>query len=162
MARGYDDVHGIEHLDDDELAELILQELGEHGEIDPDLVDVEVEDGHVRLSGRVGTEQELQQVEATVADVLGVTDFSNELVVDELVRGERSEAADEEAAEVAEPSPQLAPSSEQSSPEADHLTDDVAGDLYGSQDPHRAITRGQTYEPPTRPIQEGNRSHETH
>ena len=51
------------------------------------------------LTGRVGTEQEIQQVEQILLDVIGITEVSNELVVDELRRGERSEAADEAWAE---------------------------------------------------------------
>jgi hypothetical protein len=162
MARGFDDIHGFTDMDDDELVELIYQELDDQPEIDPDLIDVVVEDGLVRLMGRVGTEQEHQQVEAVVADVIGVPYYSNELVIDEIVRGERSEAADEEVTAVSEAATQMLGSPDRTSSEAEHLMEDLPGDLYGTQDMQRAISRGQTYEPPTRPIQEGSRSAEDH
>lgn len=162
MARGYDDIDGIADMDDREIAELIAEEIETVPDLDAELIDVEVVNGFVRLSGRVGTEQELQQVESVVADVLGITNYSNELVVDELVRGLRSEAADLEATEAMEWVPQSEAPPERSSSEADHLVEDPAGDLFGSTDVQRAITRGQTYEPPTHPIQEGTRSRENH
>src|SRR5436309_1133866 len=107
MERDFEDLHDIDSLDDRELRDLIIQEIGEYNELDPDLVDVSVNNGHVTLSGRVGTEQELQEIEHVVTDVLGVERYSNELVVDELVRAEAPEAADEAAAEERESQPML-------------------------------------------------------
>lgn len=161
MARGYDDVHGIEYMDDDELAALVAQELEETPELDPELIEVEVRDGFVRLTGRVGSEHDAQVAEAILADLVGGGRYANDLVVDELVRAEYADAADVEAMEAAGEETRAA-TPERSSPEADHLVDDPEGDLYGTTDPHRAITRGQTYEPPTRPIQEGTGSREQH
>jgi hypothetical protein len=161
MAQAFDDLYGISDMDDRELQELVVQELEEVPELDLDLIDVEVQRGFVRLSGRVGSEQEIDQVEAVVADVLGLTDYSNDLVIDELVRGERSEAADEEVMEVLEAA-DLGSLPDRTSSEADHLIADPRGDAFGSTDVQRALQRGQTYEPPTRPIQEGIRSREQH
>ena len=58
MAHEYDDIYDIENLDDGELKELVLQQLRESPDIDVDLIEVEVDDGNVRLAGRVGTEQD--------------------------------------------------------------------------------------------------------
>ena len=87
MPGDYEDVDDIETMDDEELRDRILEEFEDYGDLDPDLVEVRVERGRVTLSGRVGTERELQQFEHVVTDVLGVRDVSNEIVVDELVRG---------------------------------------------------------------------------
>jgi osmotically-inducible protein OsmY len=91
----FQDIYDIDNLGDDDLKDLVLQELREYPEIDVDLIEVQVREGAIRLSGRVGTEQEVQQVEHVITDLLGVGQVANELVVDELVRGARSEGADD-------------------------------------------------------------------
>jgi hypothetical protein len=45
---------------------------------------------------------------------------------------------------------------------ADHLADDVRGELYGTSDMSEAIERGFSYNPPDGPIQEGSESRERH
>ncbi|HWV56120.1 MAG TPA: BON domain-containing protein [Longimicrobiales bacterium] len=162
MTEGFDDVFHVDDMDDEELAELIAQEFDESPDLDPDLIDIEVRNGRVRLMGRVGSEHELQVAESIVADVLGLTDFENDLVVDELVRGESNEAADIEVTDAAGAGIRADSPADLSSPEADHLMDDPKGDLYGASDTHQALSRGQTYEPPTRPIQDGIESRENH
>src|SRR5437762_585270 len=99
MASDFEDLYDLENLNDDELKQLVLQELSEYPEIDVDLIEIRAQDGVVTVTGRVGTEQELQQVEQVLTDVIGVDSVRNELVIDELVRGERSEAADDAWAE---------------------------------------------------------------
>lgn len=94
MASDYEDLYDIDNISDADLRELVLQELHEHPEIDVDFIEISVQDGEVRVAGRVGTEQEVQQIEHVLTDLLGASDIHNELVIDELVRGERSEAAD--------------------------------------------------------------------
>ena len=162
MSKDFEDIHDIENLDDDSLRELVYQELTEYPEIDPDLVDVEVDNGRVRLSGRVGTEQELQQVEYVVSDVLGVQTVTNDLVIDELVRGERPEAADDAAAADRAIEPQLGRGEERTSDTASHLIEDSKAEMFGTQDVQEAVAGGLSYEPPDRPIQEGTRSRENH
>jgi hypothetical protein len=88
MARDYEDFSSIEDLDDDELRQLIRSRLAEHPELDLDLIDVVVDQGTVRLEGRIGTEQELRMAEHVLTDVVGVVDFDNALVVDALRRAE--------------------------------------------------------------------------
>src|SRR5690606_9076698 len=158
----YEDLYSLGDLDDEELHELILQELEEYPELDPDLLDIQVEDGFVTITGRVGSEAELQEIEQIVSDVLGIANYSNEVVVDELVRGTSSEAADEAAAEDAEVEAQLGEEGELTDAQADHLIEDLPGELYGTHHVQAAISRGEAYEPPDRPVQEGSWSEEKH
>lgn len=163
MPTDYEDIFDLENLDDDELRDLIAQQIGEMPELDPDDVDVQVDDGFVILSGRVGTEQELQQAEHVLTDVLGIGNYSNELVVDELVRGEYSEAADDAVAEAEEAtSTMLGEPGERTDPQAEHLLEELDGEQFGTQDAQRSVSRGEAYEPPDRPIQEGTWSEEQH
>lgn len=165
MAPDFEDLYDIEDMDDEELRELILQELEEYPELDPDLLDVSVENGHVIIEGRVGTEQEAQQVEQLVTDVLGIGEFTNGMVVDELVRGQYSDDPEEAAVEDEEVEDQLGEpkgDEEQVTESSDHLEEDLAGDAYGTHDVQDAIEKGQSYEPPDRPLQMGVRSQENH
>lgn len=162
MADDFENLYDTEHLNDSELRELVYQQLREYPEIDPDLVDVTVADGQIRLAGRVGTEQELQQIEHVLTDVLGLSDVANDLVIDELVRGERSEAADEAAAEDASADPQAGSGARRTEDSAKHLLGDLSAEMYGTHDPQQATQEGTAYEPPDRPIQEGTWSREQH
>lgn len=158
----YEDLYSIGDLDDDELHDLILQQLSEYPELDPDLLDIQVEDGFVTLAGRVGSEAELQEIEQVVADVLGIANYSNEVLVDELVRAEQNEAADVSVAEDREVDAQIGEEGEATDPQADHLIEDLPGRLYGTHNVQAAISRGEAYEPPDRPVQEGSWSEENH
>jgi hypothetical protein len=163
MAHDFEDLHDIDALDDGELHDLIRQEMEDMPELDPDDVEVQVSAGAVTLAGRVGTEQELQRVEQLVADVLGIRNYRNEIVVDALVRGEAPQAADDAAAErPSDVEPHPGGVGERTSDTADHLIEDLAGESHGTEDVGRAIERGIAYEPPTRPVQEGHRSAEDH
>src|SRR3990170_8657904 len=95
MDHDYEDLYDLSSMEDEEIRELILDRLLDYTQIDPADVDVEVENGHVRLLGRVGTEHDYQAIEHVLTDVLGVPALSNEMVVDELRRGEQPEAADD-------------------------------------------------------------------
>jgi hypothetical protein len=163
MAHDYDNLHDIANLDDGELKDLVLQELQDYPDIDVDLVEVNVQRGQVRLSGRVGTEQEVQTVEHVVTDLLGVGKVSNELVVFDAARGERSEAADDAFIEDLAADPQIGSSGlDQTSDTAQHLANDVEAEQFGTRDPQEAVQRGTTYEPPDRAIQQGTYSIEDH
>src|SRR5688500_5588469 len=107
MAGDFENLHDIENLDDNELKQLILQQINEYPGLDADLIEIRVENHGVILNGRVGTEQELQQIEHVVSDLLGVEDVRNDVVVDELMRADSSEAADEAASEAAAEQPAL-------------------------------------------------------
>jgi hypothetical protein len=164
MAREFDDLYDLNNLDDNEIKDLVLQELHEYPDIDPDLVQVDVQGGAVRLSGRVGTEQEVQTVEQVVTDVLGIQNVNNELVVDEVVRGQRSEAADDAFIEDIEADPQLGvgAGAGNTSDTAQHLVEDLEAEQFGTHDPQHAAESGTTYEPPDRGIQQGTYSRENH
>ena len=82
MARDYEDFSSIEDLDDDELRQLIRDRLADQPTIDADDISVIVENGTVRLEGRVGTESELRVAEHVLTDVVGVVDYDNSLLVD--------------------------------------------------------------------------------
>ena len=88
MARDYEDFSSIDDLDDDELRQLVRDRLGEHPELDLDDISVVVDQGTVRLEGRVGTEAELRVADHVLTDVVGVVDYDNSLVVDALRRVE--------------------------------------------------------------------------
>lgn len=163
MARDYEDLYDLDNQDDTDIYDLIRQELNEYQDIDTDLLDIRVENGFVILAGRVGTEQELQEVQYVVSDLLGIANFSNEIVIDELVRAEHSEGADDAIVEDEEVRAQvLGESGERTDPQADHLQEDLDGQLYGTRDLQSAVSRGETYEPPDRPVQEGTWSEENH
>ena len=58
MARDYEDFSSIDDLDDDELRQLVRDRLADHPDLDVDDISVTVDQGTVRLEGRVGTEAE--------------------------------------------------------------------------------------------------------
>jgi hypothetical protein len=164
MAREYDDLYDIANLDDVEIKDLVLQQLGEYPDIDVDLVEVNVDGGQVRLSGRVGTEQEVQTVEHVVTDLLGINRVRNELVIFDAVRGQRSEAADDAAVEEMESDPQISvgAGTGNTSDTAQHLVEDLEAEHFGTHNPQEAVERGTAYEPPDRAIQQGTYSIEDH
>jgi hypothetical protein len=164
MAREYDDLYDLTNLDDNEIKDLVLQELREYPDIDAELVEVSVEQGAVKLSGRVGTEQEVQTVEAVITDVIGINRVTNELVVADVVRGQRSESADDAVVEEMEADPQFSvgAGATNTSDTAQHLVEDLEAEHFGTHNPQEAVERGTSYEPPDRPIQRGSYSLEDH
>jgi hypothetical protein len=161
-ADDYEDIPDIESLDDAELDALIRQELNDYPDLDADLIDIRVEAGRVTLSGRVGTERELQEFEHVLTDVIGVREVENEIVIDELVRQDNPEAADVAAAEHALEKGPTGAGADRTTETAEHLMQDTAGEQYGTDDVSEAVERGYAYEPPTGLIQEGTRSRENH
>jgi hypothetical protein len=164
MARDYDNIYDLNNLSDTEIKDLVLQELQEYPDIDSDLVEVNVENGAVRLSGRVGTEQELQTVEQVITDVIGIRAVNNELVIDEVARGERSAGADDAYVEDREADAQMGrgTAAHNTSDTAQHLVEDLDAEHFGTHDPQEAVERGTAYEPPDRGIQQGSYSRENH
>lgn len=162
MASDYEDLYDIDNMSDADLQALVMQELQEHPEIDVDLIEITVRDGEVRVAGRVGTEQEVQQIEHVITDLLGAGDIHNELVIDELVRGERSEAADDAAVEELEADAQTGETARRTTDTAEHLLEDTEAEQFGTHNLQDAIQRGTTYEPPDHSVQEGVRGGENH
>jgi hypothetical protein len=156
------DLYDFPNMSDDEIREVIVEHLREYPNLDAGWIDVDVRDGFVTLSGRVGTDSEVQVAESVLDDVLGLDNYSNELVVDELHRGELSEAADEAVVQSAEVDDQEGDRHPQQSDTADHLEEDLDSQTYGTHDMGEAIREGTPYTPPDRPVADGYDSRETH
>jgi hypothetical protein len=156
MADDYEDTFDLDDLSDQELQELVRAQLDDYDTIDADNILVKVKNGEVRLSGRVGTVSEREIADHILSDVIGVTNYQNDLFVDEVRRDEEPEAADDAIA-VAQ-----APGEDQLGGDADMTTDptalreedDLEADLYGTHDVQRAIEQGTAYEPPDTPTPE--------
>ena len=148
--RGDFGTYDFSEMTDDEIYDLVVAHLGEYPEIDLGWIDVVVRDGHVTLSGRVSSDAEVQVAEKGLIEVLGLDEehFTNDLMVDELHRGEHSEAADEEVTEVEEADDQLGEPNMNQSDTAEHLVEDLDALTYGTHDAGTAIEEGASYEPP--------------
>jgi hypothetical protein len=163
MAHDYEGIYDLESMDDGEIRELIEQELSETPDLDPDDLAVHVVEGRVTLEGRVGTEAEYQAAEHVVTDLIGIKDVRNDIVIDELRRGEQSEAADIAAGDRAGRSDSGSDGpGDRTSDTAAHLLEDTAGDQFGTSDVSEAISEGRSYNPPDNPVQEGTWSKENH
>jgi hypothetical protein len=161
MAKDFEGTINLDQMDDDDVGELVRQRLDDDTDFDVDSVEIDVRDGRVVVEGRVGSEGERQHVEQ-VLGALGATDFDNNVVVDEIARAERPEAADDAAAENAATTSDLGESGDVTSDTAQHLQPDDRGEMYGTRDPGRAIEEGKTYTPPEGPTQEGIEGDERH
>jgi len=155
MARDYEDLGSPDALNDEELRAKVRESLADNGGIDVDNVTVRVRDGEVQLLGRVGTEEELRTAEHVLTDVVGVERFSNELVVDALRRTEEEEAADDAVESRDTGDYILGDRPVPLHPEAEHLEEDLEGEMYGTHDLQRAIENGESYSPPDRATPEG-------
>ena len=158
MARDFENIHDIDDLSDDDLRDLVRDWLGEQAGIDADDITVTVEDGLVRLGGRVGTEAELRIAEHLVTDSLGLTNVENEIVVDALRRRESPMAVDDHLADEEAHSGLLL--GDRTVP----LSDEVAQsegtldeELFGTTDVQSAISQGTAWIPPMQPTPEGLR-----
>lgn len=158
MARDFEDLFDLDDLGDEELQALVRDELADYATIDADSIVVHAEDGIVYLTGRIGTEEERRIAEHVLTDVLGITRYENQLVVDPIRRDEEPEAIEDHLSEQAAQDESLlgtAPDAAQSDPEAEHLEEDLDARLYGTADLQSAIERGTAWVPPDRPTPEG-------
>jgi hypothetical protein len=156
------DIFDFSGMTDDELYDLVVQQLREHPEVDEGWIQVGVKDGHVTLSGRVGSDSEVSVAEQVVTEILGIEAFTNELIVDELHRGETSEAADDAVMEDREVDSQYGETNENQSDTAAHLVENLEAQTYGTHSVTDAVNDGASYEPPDRPIGGGYGSRESH
>jgi hypothetical protein len=158
MTRDYEDFSSIEDLGDDELRQLVRQRLSEHSGLDIDDMVVEIDNGMVRLQGRVGTESELRIAEHVLTDVVGIPEVDNQLVVDAIRRDETPmDIEDHLQAELAVSGLMLGEMPEQESPEV-HLArgdEDLEERMFGTVNPQDAIAHGTSYNPPMSPTPEG-------
>jgi hypothetical protein len=162
MARNFgDDLYNFEDMTDDEVRAVVLEQLQEQPNLVADEIDVSVREGAVTISGRVGTDAEVRVAEAVLDDVLGLDNFSNELMVDELRRGEMpmDTAPGERGSRMGE---QGREASDQYTDTADHLIDDLDSDMNGTPDIGHAIRDASPYTPPDRPGSDGYGSREDH
>src|SRR5690606_11591265 len=140
---------------DDEIRDVVLERLRGDSNINPDDIDVVVLSGSVTLTGRVGTDTEVEIASSLLDDVLGLEDFSNELMVDAL---RRDALNDEEGAGDDVPGNPA----DQQSDTADHLVEDLESKTFGTEDVTQAIRDGSPYSPPEGPFADGYGSREDH
>ena len=156
MARDYEDLHDVGDLSDGELKELVTSHLAENRGLDVDDINVHVEKGRVRLIGRVGTEAEVRIAERELTDVLGLSDVSNELMVDPIRRAESPSAIDDHLADEEERAGLLLGDRPLPlNPEAEHMAEDLDTRLYGTSDVSKSIEEGAPWIPPMSPTPEG-------
>jgi hypothetical protein len=156
MARDFEDVNDLDDLSDDELRGLVREHLASDSALDIDDLTINVEDGHVRLDGRVGTDEERRIAEHIVTDVLGIEDYENNIFVDPLRRAMNSEAADDNVAEEEATEGRLLGDRPVGiSPESETKVEDLDAELYGTTDVGHAIEEGTAWIPPEAPTPEG-------
>jgi len=156
MARDFEDVNDIDDLDDDELRGLVREHLASDSALDIDDLTINVEDGHVILDGRVGTDEERRIAEHIVTDVLGVEDYENNIFVDPVRRATSPEAADDNIAdEDATEGRLLGDRPVSLSPKVEDRLEDEDAQLYGTTDVGHAIEEGTSWIPPEAPTPEG-------
>jgi hypothetical protein len=156
------EIYDFENMTDSEIRDVVVEHLREHPALDADWIEVDVRNGAVTLSGRVGTDGEVNTAEAVLDDVLGIENYSNELVVDELHRGEAPEGADDAAVQAEEVDPAGGRGAEQQSDTADHLQEDLEEQAFGTHDVNAAIRDGSAYIPPDDATADGYDSREDH
>jgi hypothetical protein len=156
VEKDYENVRETDLLTDNELRALVRDELEMQLAFDPDDVDVAVSSGVVRLSGRVGTEEELRIAERVVTDVVGLEKLSSDLVVDPLRRAESPEPIDEHLVdEELHAGLLLGDRARQDDPEAEHLRENLRAELFGTTDVQEAIEGAIPWNPPDGPTPEG-------
>ena len=166
MADDFDNTDEIENLSDDELREYVGNQLREQPMLDGNSIGVGVRDGKVLVTGTVGTEEELRILDHVLTDTIGLTDFSNDVVIAEISRAQSPEAMDEHLADEDEHSGLMV--SDKSVPftaESEHLADLPEDDSLeadgGTHEIGRAIEEGEPWIPPEGPTPEGVSGQET-
>ena len=156
VEKDYEDIRETDQLLDGELRALVRDRLDEQLAFDPDDVDVSVRSGVVRLSGRVGTEEEVRIVEHVVTDLVGLNNVRNELVVDPIRRAESPEPIDEHLVdEEMHEGLLLGDSPRPEDPEAEHLRENIRAELFGTTDVQQSIENAIPWVPPEGPTPEG-------
>jgi hypothetical protein len=156
MARDYEDMDNLDQLDDREIRDLVRERLAAHNGLDIDDIVVQVENGAISLSGRVGTEGERRIADHILTDVLGVQEFANDIVVDPIRRAESPMDMDDHLVEEDRQAGLLL--GDRAVPlndEAEHLADAPESELAGTTDVQSAIEGATGWNPPESPTQEG-------
>ena len=160
MARDYEDFSSIDDLDDEELRQLVRDRLGDHPNLDLDDFTVHVEDGTVRLEGRVGTEAELRIADHVLTDLVGVASFDNQLLVDPNARDETPMDIEDHLQAERETAGTLIgemPEQEESTVHQARGDEDLDQRMFGTTDYQDAVAHGTAYIPPESPTPEGMR-----
>ncbi len=158
MAHDYEDVFDLDDLNDDELRALVRDRLAAHSGLDIDDISISVEDGVVRLEGRVGTEQEKRVALRVVTDEIGVRQVENDITIDPIRRAENPEAvADEQGEESRREGLLLGDRVVPLEPTTEGTDEEVERDvmLDGTTDVQNAISFGGAWIPPECPTPEG-------
>jgi hypothetical protein len=156
MAHDYEDLHNLDQMDDREIRDLIREQLAQHGALDVDDIAVTVHEGRIALSGRVGTDEERRIADHVLTDVLGVEEFTNDVVVDPIRRAVSPMDIDEHLAdEDARAGTLLGDRAVPLNDEAEHLADAIDSELTGTTDVQSSIERGIGWNPPESPTPEG-------
>lgn len=161
MPNDFENTMNLDQMEDEEIRGLVRQMLDEADEFNVDTVEIDVQEGHIAVAGRVGTEGERQYVDQVLSR-LGAQDFQNDVVVDANARAQRADGADTARNEDAAATSSLGVSGQSTTDTAQHLQPDDAGELYGTRDMKKAIEEGKAYNPPDGPVQEGIRGDENH
>lgn len=156
MEKDYENIREVDRLTDNELRALVRDELEMQLAIDPDDIEVSVSSGVVRLSGRVGTEEEFRVAERVVTDIAGLRNLKNEMVVDPIRRAESPEPIDEHLVdEELHEGLLLGDMPRPENPEAQHLHENIRAELFGTTDVQEAIGGAIPWNPPEGPTPEG-------
>jgi hypothetical protein len=155
--RDYENIDDIDDLDDRELRTLVRERLAEHTALDIDDITVTVHDGSVVLAGRVGTDGERRVAEHVLTDVLGLVEYTNDLVVDPLRRAESPIDIDDHLADEERRAGTLL--GDMPVPESDEVALEATTeeDLAGTTDYQRSVAEGLSWNPPESPTPEGLR-----
>jgi hypothetical protein len=156
VEKDYEDIRATDQLIDNELRALVRDQFETQLAFDPDDIDVSVNAGVVRLSGRVGTEEELRIAERVVTDLVGLKNLQSELVVDPIRRAESPEPIDEHVVdEQLHAGLLLGDAPRPEDPEAEHLQENIRSELFGTTDVQEAISGAIPWNPPEGPTPEG-------
>jgi hypothetical protein len=156
MAGDFEDIHDLENLNDRELRDLVREHLEASNALDIADITVRVEDGTVILEGRVGDAGEEQVAEHILTDVLGISNYRNELVADPIRRAESPMAIDDHLADEDEHAGLLLGDRPVSlTDESEHLADSPETESEGTSDVGKAIESAEPWIPPESPTPEG-------
>lgn len=81
-----------ENMSDDAIVEMINEQLAEDGRVNLDYVSVESINGKPVLTGRVGSDEELDIIDEVLTDVLEIEKYDNNIWVDDALAFEGNEA----------------------------------------------------------------------
>ena len=156
MAGDFEDLHDIENLSDRELRDLVREHLEASTALDIDDITVRVEEGCVILEGRVGDAGEEQVAEHVLTDILGITNFRNNLIADPIRRAESPMAIDDHLADEDRHEGLLLGDRPVSlTDESQHLADSPETESEGTTDVGRSIEGAMPWIPPESPTPEG-------